>query len=64
MHSGLFVEDGEPLKFKVFVDRSVVEALANDRKCSAVRVYPGRTGSVSVSLVAHGQDTVLRAIDF
>ena len=41
---------GEPLKLRVFVDRSVVEVYANERQAIGRRVYPGRTDSLGVSL--------------
>ena len=44
----------EPLKLRVFVDRSVIEVFANGRQCLAVRVYPERNDSIGVSLRSHG----------
>jgi beta-fructofuranosidase len=41
---------GEPLKLRVFVDRSVVEAFANDRQAVMRRVYPTREDSLGVAL--------------
>jgi len=54
---------GEPLKLRVFVDRSVVEVFVNGKQCVAMRVYPGREDSVGVSLRAQGQDAALHALD-
>ncbi len=45
-------KDGEPLKLRVFVDKSVVEIYANDRQAICRRVYPGRSDSLSVVLFA------------
>jgi beta-fructofuranosidase len=59
----VFLEPDEPLKLRVFVDRSVVEVFVNGKQCLAVRVYPGREDSVGVSLRAQGQDAVLRSLD-
>lgn len=53
----------EPLKLRVFIDRSVVEVFANGRQYLAMRVYPGRADSLGVSLRAQGQDAVLRRLD-
>lgn len=53
----------EPLKLRVFVDRSVVEVFVNGRSYLATRVYPGRRDSVGVSLRAQGQDAVLKRLD-
>ena len=53
----------EPLRLRVFVDRSVVEVFANERQCLAVRVYPQRKDSLGVSLRAQGSDAVLHRLD-
>ena len=42
----LELEDGEPLKLRMFIDKSVVEVFANGRQCVALRVYPERKDSV------------------
>ncbi|MCY2924405.1 MAG: GH32 C-terminal domain-containing protein, partial [Planctomycetota bacterium] len=54
---------GEPLRLRVFIDRSVVEVFVNGRHYLAMRVYPGREDSVGVSLLAQGQDAVLMKLD-
>jgi beta-fructofuranosidase len=54
---------GEPLKLRVFVDKSVVEVFVNGRQCVAARVYPGRKDSLGVSLRAQGQDATLQSLD-
>jgi beta-fructofuranosidase len=61
--ASFFVAPDEPLKLRVFIDRSVVEVFANGRQCAAVRVYPGRPDSVGVSLRSQGRDTVLTSLD-
>jgi len=50
----LELKPGEPLKLRVFVDKSVVEAFANDRQAVARRIYPTRADSVGVSLFSSG----------
>ena len=52
----VFLEKDEPLRLRVFVDRSVVEVFVNGKQCVAMRVYPGREDSVGVSLRSQGQD--------
>ena len=49
------LKPGEPLRLRVFVDRSVVEVFANGRQCVAKRIYPTRKDSLGVSLFAQGQ---------
>ena len=50
----LELKDGEPLKLRVFVDRSAIEVYANDRQAICRRVYPGREDSLGVVLFAAG----------
>jgi beta-fructofuranosidase len=57
------IAENEPLKLRVFIDRSVVEVFANGRQCLAVRVYPGRPDSVGVSLRSQGRDSVLTSLE-
>ena len=59
----VLVGPDEPLRLRVFVDRSVVEVFVNGRQCVALRVYPGREDSVGVSLRAQGRDAELRSLD-
>jgi beta-fructofuranosidase len=59
----VYLAPDEPLKLRVFVDRSVVEVYVNGKQCLAVRVYPGREDSVGVSLRAQGRDAQLRSLD-
>ena len=55
--------DDEPLKLRIFIDKSVVEVFANGRQCVALRVYPTRADSTGVSIRAQGSDAVLRSLD-
>ena len=59
----IVLEQDEPLRLRVFIDRSIVEVFANGRQCVAARVYPGRDDSVGVSLKAQGSDATLRSLD-
>ena len=54
---------GEPLRLRVFIDRSVVEVFVNGKQYLAMRVYPARPDSLGVSLLAQGQDAVLTKLD-
>jgi sucrose-6-phosphate hydrolase SacC (GH32 family) len=44
----------EPLKLRVFVDKSVVEVFANGRQAVMRRVYPSRDDSVGVAVFSRG----------
>ncbi len=57
------LDQDEPLRLRVFLDRSVVEVFVNGKQCVAMRVYPGREDSVGVSLRAQGRDAVLKSLD-
>ena len=57
------LENGERLKLRVFIDKSVVEVFANGTQCLALRVYPERQDSVGVSLRAQGSDAALRSLE-
>ncbi len=50
----LELKKGEPLKLRVFVDKSVVEVYANCRQAICRRVYPGRSDSLGVVLFSLG----------
>jgi len=53
----------EPLKLRVFVDRSIVEVFVNGKQCVAMRVYPGRKDSVGLSMRSQGKGAVLKSLD-
>ena len=55
--------NGESLRLRVFIDRSVVEVFVNERQYLAMRIYPGRKDSLGISLRAQGQDAVLKSLD-
>ena len=61
--AGVPVGKDEPLRLRVFIDRSIVEVFVNGRQCLAMRVYPGRKDSIGVSLRSQGQDAMLTSLD-
>ncbi len=58
----VFVAPDEPFRVRVFVDRGIVEVFVNGRQCVALRVHPGRSDSIGVSLLAQGQEAELRSL--
>jgi len=50
----LYLKDGEPLKLRVFIDRSIIEVFANGRQCLTLRAYPTLKDSTGVSVFARG----------
>ena len=59
----VYLKNDEPLKLRVFIDRSVVEVFVNGKQCVAARVYPGRKDSVGVSFQARGSDAMITSFD-
>jgi beta-fructofuranosidase len=54
--------DDEPLKLRIFIDKSILEVFINGKQCIAMRVYPERDDSISVSLRSQGKDAKLNSI--
>ncbi len=50
----LALSGDEPLRLRIFLDRSVLEVFANDRMCLTSRIYPTRKDSVGVAVFAEG----------
>jgi len=59
----LKLEKNEPLRLRIFVDRSIVEVFANGRQCLTVRAYPEREDSNGVSVFARGGEGSLGSLD-
>ena len=57
------LEDGERLKLRVFVDKSVVEVFANGRQAVARRIYPSQPDSVGVRLFSADGDAKVYALE-
>ena len=58
----LALADGEPLRLRVFLDRSTIEIFANERLALTSRVYPTRADSLGLGLFAEGGSARLRAL--
>ena len=56
------LRDGERLKLRVFVDRSVVEVFANSRQAIARRIYPSRQDSLGVLLFSADGDARVHSL--
>jgi beta-fructofuranosidase len=58
------VPAGEPLKLRVFLDRSVVEVFVNDgRQTLSQRIYPSRTDSLGVRVFSRGGQAKVNKIE-
>ena len=53
----------EPLRLRIFLDRSVIEVFANDRQCLTKRIYPSQFDSVEVAVYARGGTAKLISLD-
>ena len=56
------LRSGELLTLRVFVDRSVVEAFANERQAVLRHIYPSRPDSLAVSVFAEGGTAKVRQV--
>jgi sucrose-6-phosphate hydrolase SacC (GH32 family) len=56
------LQPGELLTLRVFLDRSVVEAFANDRQAALRRIYPMRNDSLGVAVFAVGGRATVRQV--
>lgn len=54
---------GEPLRLRVFLDRSVLEVYANGRQCITQRIYPSRADSLGVALITRGGSVKVKSLD-
>jgi len=59
----VYVAPDEPLRLRVFVDKSAVEVFVNGRQCAGIRIYPSRDDSVGVSLRSQGRPSELQSLD-
>ncbi len=57
------LKPGEPLRLRVFLDRSVLEVYANGRQCVTQRIYPSRPDSLGVALVSRGGSVKVKSLD-
>lgn len=58
----VFLDAGEPVKLRVFVDKSIVEVFVNGKAYVSMRVYPDREDSLGVSLKSHRTDAKLKKL--
>lgn len=59
----LALAPGEPLRLRVFLDRSILEVFANDQVAITTRIYPTRPDSAGIAVLAEGGDAQLKALD-
>jgi beta-fructofuranosidase len=54
---------GEPLRLRVFLDRSILEVFANRRQCLTQRIYPMRADSLDILLVSQGGEIEVESLE-
>lgn len=59
----LKLRNGEKLRFRVFLDKSVVEVFADDSQAVTRVIYPTRPDSIGVALFSEGGETELVKLD-
>ena len=59
----LELKPGEPLRLRIFLDRSILEVFANDRQCMTQRIYPTRDDSLGAAVFSRGGSAVVRSVD-
>lgn len=53
----------EPLRLRIFLDKSILEVYANGRQCVTQRLYPTRADSTGVVLFSQQGTTTVRSLD-
>ncbi|MFP6680468.1 MAG: glycoside hydrolase family 32 protein [Dehalococcoidia bacterium] len=59
----LNIPDGDLLRLRIFIDRSIIEVFANDIQCLTLRTYPESPDSTGVSMFAKGSNATLKSLD-
>jgi len=57
------LNQNDPIKLRVFIDKGLVEVFVNGKQALSLSVSPSRDDSVGVSLRAQGQDAELKMLD-
>ncbi|HUT28673.1 MAG TPA: GH32 C-terminal domain-containing protein, partial [Sedimentisphaerales bacterium] len=57
------LKQGEPLRFRVFLDKPMLEVFANDRQCLTQQVFPKRKDSLLIKVFAKGGPATVRRVD-
>jgi hypothetical protein len=57
------LKPGEPLRLRVFLDRSVLEVFANGRQCLTQRIYPTCADSLGIKLISRSGSVKVKSLD-
>ncbi len=61
--AGPFMVEGKSVILRVFLDRSVIEAFADDRQAVVRRAYPSATDAFGISVFAEGGAATIRLLE-
>lgn len=59
----ILLDKDEPLRLRIFIDKSIVEVFINGKQVLAARVYPSKSNSTGVSLLSIGKDSELKSLE-
>ena len=59
----LALAQGEPLRLRLFLDKSILEVFANERQVITQRVYPTRADAKGIELLSQGGTAQLKSAD-
>jgi len=59
----LALRPGEPLRLRIFLDRSILEVFANGRQCLTQRIWPTRIDATGFSLLSRGGATRVDSLE-
>ncbi len=54
---------GDPVRVRVFLDRSILEVFVNERQCLTQRLYPARGDSLGVKLFARDGEMTVKSLE-
>jgi sucrose-6-phosphate hydrolase SacC (GH32 family) len=57
------LKDGEPVRVRVFLDRSILEVFVNERQCLTQRIYPARKDSLGVKLFTRDGEMTVKSLE-
>jgi sucrose-6-phosphate hydrolase SacC (GH32 family) len=59
----MLLKSGEPVRVRVFLDRSIIEIFVNERQCLTQRIYPARRDSLGVKLFTRDGEMTVKTLE-
>jgi len=57
------LKQNEPLKLRIFIDKSILEVYANRRQCVTQRIYPTRPDSLNIAIFTRRGTVKVKGVD-